>query len=156
MFLFGSILFFVGFVGSVKGNDLGYFSIVHEGSKRCLDVANNINMDIIIYDCRPDSDSQLWTNFEGDKLMNKMYPQMCINHASYEGLWLGPCDYKSAFVSPIEDRVNSELRLKISGLCLQNFEGNSDNLTRIVAKGCAWWFFSTIAETFKIKPKPLT
>lgn len=113
------------------------FRIEHKKSLKCLDVANNQAMNILIYECRNDTDSQLWNILEGDKLQSKMYPNMCITYTGNNEIYLIPCDYKSAF-EPLEQQIGlfRRLRVKDTSRCLESANGLADNANKIIASSC--------------------
>lgn len=154
--LFGAILSFGCLIELTRSNKLNAsFKIEHVQSGKCLDVANNRALNLLIYDCRPNSESQLWTLLDGDKLVNKKFSAMCINHIGHEEVFLGPCNYKSAF-EPISGQIDTEfsLRFKNSSNCLNSRQGFNYNLNRIIAESC--FRFLDFRQSFKIKPEKFT
>lgn len=116
-----------------------YYRIFHPGTDKCLDIGNDPVMSLVIYDCRNNSDSQLWSIIDDDKIQSRMYPNMCINFLGEDEVTMGQCDYKSAF-EPLMHKIGAanKLRFKDSSKCLDNLNENNRNLNKIIGYSCFW------------------
>lgn len=112
--------------------------IQHMDSGKCLDVVENRELNLVIFDCLQ-SDSQLWSILEGNKIRSILHRNLCIN-CTPNIIHLGACDYKSTMETfkTNGSRMASSFQMNFKGtrLCVNNDSNLKNNLNRINAQDC--------------------